>query len=471
MPTVIDSLIVEVGLDPSKFTKGQKEAVKSFSDAKDSAKKVGNDIEDVGKRSAEFLGVLQTRLIAVAGVVAGGLGLEKLAVQMTKQDAATGRLAYTLNTTTQQLDKWRNAAFLVGGTQEGVTSFISHLNNEYQNFKIHGTSEIIPYLRALGTSFEDSAGHAKPFEQVMREISARVSSMNPAEARVWLQSIGADEGSINLLIKGTGALDEYLKKAEQFGTLTPQQAENARKLAESYNSLSLAMTEWSRTVLNALTPALVKVQEFFAKSISERGDIPKTSLFGRLMSYFHMYPDANRPADQPASPVTGASPFPSRESRLDYYRKRAAERGFDPKVVEGVFRGEGFGGYVGDAGSSFGDFQLHYGGVAGGGNAVSGLGDTFTKKTGLNARDSSTWKQQFEFVLDQASSGGWSPWHGWNGSPWQGVPRGNASTSSDVRISNINIYPPNGDSDTIAASIGPAIKRNSLSFQGQGGNQ
>ncbi len=95
-----------------------------------------------------------------------------------------------------------------------------------------------------------------------------------------------------------------------------------------------------------------------------------------------------------------------------YIRQSAAKRGIDPDTAVRVARSEGLSTYIGDEGSSFGPFQLHYGGIAGGGNAVGGLGDEFTKVTGLHARDPSTWKAQVDFSLDQAAKGGWGPWHG-----------------------------------------------------------
>lgn len=470
MPTVIDSLIVEVGLDPKKFNQGQKDAIKSFTDAKDAAKRVGDDIEGIGKRSSEFLAVLQTRLLGVTSLIVGGLGIDHLVGQMIKQDEATGRLAYTLGTSTKELDKWRNAAYIAGGSSQGITNFIVGLNDEWGKLAATGQSSLIPFFQGLQVPIADSNNHLRSFEDVIKDVSDKVSKMNPQLARFWLKSIGADEDTINLLIRGRGALEDYLAAGEKFGTLAPKQAEAARKLGESYRTLSVALTEFSRTVLTALTPAIVKIEDFFAKSINDRNrTIPKTSIFGRFMDYFGLYKDETKaPSDQQG----GTSKFPSLAERIAYYRDQAAKRGIDPNVVESVVRSEGAGGYIGDHGSSFGDFQLHYGGVAPGGNSVPGLGDAFTAQTHLDARNSDTWKQQADFALDQMKSGGLGPWHGWKGGPWQGIPRGGASTSStDIKINSINIYPPNGDADTISSSIGPAIKRNALSYQGQGGPQ
>lgn len=112
----------------------------------------------------------------------------------------------------------------------------------------------------------------------------------------------------------------------------------------------------------------------------------------------------------------------------DYIARAAMARGMDPEIALRVARSEGLHGYVGDEGSSFGPFQLHYGNVAGGGNRVGGLGDVFTQQTGLNARDPNTWRYQVDFALDQAAKGGWGPWHGWKGSQWAGIPGDHKAT-------------------------------------------
>lgn len=102
----------------------------------------------------------------------------------------------------------------------------------------------------------------------------------------------------------------------------------------------------------------------------------------------------------------------------DYIRQSAVARGIDPNIALRVAGHEGLNVFDpsqpdrgGDGGSSFGPFQLHYAGM----NASmphAGLGDEFTKATGLDARDPSTWRQQVDFSLDQARRGGWGPWMG-----------------------------------------------------------
>jgi hypothetical protein len=123
---------------------------------------------------------------------------------------------------------------------------------------------------------------------------------------------------------------------------------------------------------------------------------------------------------QPVPPIGGGGGLPTLaqgvpsggQSAEALIRAAAPPRGIDPNTAVAVARSEGLNAYTGDNGSSFGPFQLHYGGVAGGGNAVPGLGDEFTRQTGLNARDPSTVGSQINFALDQAAKGGWGPFHG-----------------------------------------------------------
>jgi hypothetical protein len=469
MPTVIDSLIVEIGLDPSKFTKGQKEAIASFKQAEEAAKKAGSNIESAGARGAEFFGKLQTSILAVGAALVGtkvGGALLGLTQQMIQQDAASGRLAYRLETNVGALDRFRNAAYLAGGTMEGATGFVTSLTSEWQKLAATGESSLLPFFAGLGVKFSDEkTGKMRDFADVMRDVSAAVSKLSPAQANYWLKSIGADDGSINLLIRGTSELDKYMAMAARFGNLTTEQVENARKLELAQKNVNLAYTEWFRILTNLVSGPLIKLGEFAAKTIETRGNIDKRSIFGRALEALGLGKKESTGAATP----TGVGGFPSAAERVAYYRELGAKNGVSPDVLQKVVESEGLGKYVGDRGSSFGDFQLHYGGLAGGGMAVGGLGDEFTKKTGLDARDPKTWKEQAEFSVDYMKRNGLGPWHGWKGSQWAGIDRGQGGGTTN--IGTIIVQTQATDAQGVAAAIGPAIQRNSAATQSQSGPQ
>jgi len=111
-------------------------------------------------------------------------------------------------------------------------------------------------------------------------------------------------------------------------------------------------------------------------------------------------------------------PDNSQNAVEQYIRQRAAKYGVDPDVAVRVARSEALNVFDpskpdrgGDEGSSFGPFQLHYSGMSKS-MPHAGLGDEFTKTTGLDARDPSTWRQQVDFSLGYAGQHGWGSWMG-----------------------------------------------------------
>jgi len=167
-----------------------------------------------------------------------------------------------------------------------------------------------------------------------------------------------------------------------------------------------------------------------------------------------------------SSPAAAGPPLASALGGVaDYIRKAAQQRGIDPEIALKVAASEGLKSYTGDQGSSFGPFQLHYGGVAPGGNRVAGMGDDFTKATGLDARDPGTVNKQIDFSLDQAAKGGWRPWHGAKNTgigKWQGI---NRQLAGSVPTPDTVVAAPQAASPAPAApaqAAAPQIDRQAL---------
>lgn len=94
-----------------------------------------------------------------------------------------------------------------------------------------------------------------------------------------------------------------------------------------------------------------------------------------------------------------------------YIRQAAMRRGIDPDIAVRVAKAEGLAPGVwqsdidnnGVREPSYGPYQLYMGG---------GLGNEFERLTGKSAADPSTVFQQVDFALNQATRGGWGPYHG-----------------------------------------------------------
>lgn len=106
---------------------------------------------------------------------------------------------------------------------------------------------------------------------------------------------------------------------------------------------------------------------------------------------------------------------------VSYIHAACIRRGLDPRKALDVVRHEGLGRQriynVGDGGTSFGIWQLHF--------AYRGhrpaLGNIFMAETGLDPRNRNTWRQQTDFVLDYVKDhpNAWrTDWFGWQQVAW-----------------------------------------------------
>ena len=112
----------------------------------------------------------------------------------------------------------------------------------------------------------------------------------------------------------------------------------------------------------------------------------------------------------------------------NYISQQATLRGINPETAVGVARTEGLNNPVGDAGRSFGPYQLYVGG---------GLGNSFQKETGLNpANYEQNWPVQVQWFLNWAVQHGWNPGGVGLGSSYQAGTGGGSHGASLAGISN-----------------------------------
>lgn len=565
MATVIDSLVLELGIDPKKFTQGQRDAMAALRNFTEDARAQGQRVEEQTRRMEHVLGNFKREAISTLAVFLGGKGIKEFIGYITSLDASTARLGKTLNMSAEDVSQWQGAFKQIGGSAESANGAMAGLGGEMQRFLLTGQSSMLPVLSRLGVSLFDDNRELKTAGQLWLELADAVKDMKDTEKASFIGMIpGANQDMINLIIKGRPAMEAYLRAAREAGTTTKESAAEAERYQAALSRLDQSATNLGRSLVTNLTPALVaamdamkrfiqgptkeakeKFQSDYAPIAEKHGFDPKADSFweqlgsrvmgiptksGKQYKWGDPYASQGKSAAPASSfdeagfitPAPGARPAPAREpgslptvqsptlapgappgtpavpapgsapgqatvsEREAYIRTAAAARQIDPNVAVQVARSEGLGAraYVGDRGSSFGDFQLHYGGMASGGMAVKGLGDDFTKKTGLDAKDPATWKEQTDFALDRARQQGWGAWHGWKGLPFAGISPGAVgapaaavaasggqpsardaggggnTTTVTTTIGQVQVNAPQARSaDDIAQHIGPALDR------------
>jgi len=261
MPTVIDSLIVTLGLDPSGFKKGQKEAAQALLQSRQNFEKTGREIEHRAKSMTEFMSALRGNVLLLFAAFTGGRGLKQFMSDVTQSNAALGRMAPLVGTTARELSKWQGAVTSLGGDAKGVAGSIAALDRALVDISLVPSDNpaLLPYLRALGVSLQGANGKIKTATQLLPELNAAVQGLDKREASSILAKIGLNEDLIQVVIQSREEFRKTMADQERWGLLTEKQAKESMQLQRAIAGVTLSFTTLARQVLEAVNPALVSM--------------------------------------------------------------------------------------------------------------------------------------------------------------------------------------------------------------------
>jgi hypothetical protein len=470
MPTVLDSFVLEIGMDPKNFTKGQQEAYDALKKTQDQALRGGKDIEESSKKSINALGGIKTQALELFAVFTGGKGLIQFAQDTVRTNSQLGRLERNLNISSSTISKWQGVARIFGGDAATMAQTFTTMTDAVEGFKVGAISPLIAQYRELSAAGGTVIDTNKNIDQTLLDISANlvaINAKNPALAGFYGRRIGIDPGLYDILVKGPAAVQQMLDKMAQLEPVTKKATDAAGDLEQRWNNIGNKTESFGRKILNS----------GFGEKVGEAADLlnltpgkiwENLTTTGTWLGKSQTVPPNST---TPAAAVGGA--FSSQSEKEAYIRAAAIKRGIDPDVAMRVARSEGFDNFQstvvtrdGSREKSYGAFQLYTGG---------GLGNDFQKKTGLDPSDKNNERQGIDFALDNARSKGWGAFHGAKNnqiSQWQGIGQGGSTSTTEVNINgpiNINAGP-GADGKKMANDFTTTLKTQSFAAQAnQGG--
>lgn len=264
MSDIVDSLIIELGLDPTKYTKGSKEIMEQQKKLRESSEKTGKTIETAGEAAGVSIGGLRNQVIELFAIFTGGRGVKDFISMLTASDASTGRLSKTLNMSAENLSIWQGAIKTVGGSAEDIMGTFQNLSQQMEQFAITGQSTMIPYLRALGVSFTDAQNHIKTADQLVLDIvdSDRWKEMvqrDPAKALAFASGMGIDQNTVNLMLQGSDALRKVLAEQKELGSASPESVKAAQDFQKAWAEIDRTATDVGRKLFVDFAPLIMDV--------------------------------------------------------------------------------------------------------------------------------------------------------------------------------------------------------------------
>lgn len=254
MATVIDALVVTLGLDSSRFTADQQKAQDSVKKFGDQSEKTNKKAIDDTKKLGENFEKVKNAVIGLAAVVIGFNGLKEFVSSMVTGNAQLGRTSTLLNMSARDLDAWGHAVQSVGGTSEGFQQSMQNIAGNLQKFRMGmGGEETVTALARLGVQAKNGTVNLIDLSAAL----VRVKNAQGAQAALALgQQLGLDQGTFQLLLQGPQAVQALHDKMYALSGVTEENTQAAQRLQAAWAQFKEASSGAGNTLFSILTPAL-----------------------------------------------------------------------------------------------------------------------------------------------------------------------------------------------------------------------
>jgi hypothetical protein len=291
MPTVIDELTVEVGLDRAKFVEGRRALDDEISKGRKTLETFGKNVEEQGQKISEVFAFVKRGAVGILGAFIGGEAANFID-RVATMDAHTGRLARSIGATTKELGAWQNMMRSVGGTAEDANALFSTLNDTFMGIRMGNRMPPAPLAALLsrsGINPQSNITESDALQQIIRFLSTQT----PQQQRFWLkEGLGASENQIFLMMEfmrdPTNAAN--LKKMLEAFTPKPEDIERAQELQRQTSILMAALDNLARVGFPALTFIVNRLVDilgtFTSTGQKEPGD---TKITGPERSFWNWY--------------------------------------------------------------------------------------------------------------------------------------------------------------------------------------
>ena len=242
MATVIDSLVVELGLDPTKFNLQQREAFETAKRLEDQQLKAAKNVEHGAGRAAESFRGLRSAAVTAFAAVFGARGIAEFSVNALHAASAVGRLSRNLNIPTSVISRWQDLATIFGGDAGGMAASFTQMTDALQGWQRGKIDPIIAQYRALGaeggTLIDINRGVDQTFRDIAKNLKA-IEGRSPGGAGFWGRQLGLDPGIVDAMISKQHNINDLLR---QMQGITQDAANAAGDLERRWLSFTTSAT-------------------------------------------------------------------------------------------------------------------------------------------------------------------------------------------------------------------------------------
>jgi|GEM_PF-2973312 len=254
--TVIDALVVTLGLDNSQFQRNSKQSQQSLDQFSDQAQSDAKNVMRATRQMTQGFRSIRNELVGMLAVSVGGYGAGNLIANTIGDQAQLGRLSEDLRMSARDLDAWGRVMRSVGGTADDARQSMTGITDAVQAFALGQDGSTVPYLRSLGIEVANERGTARAPQEILTDMAEAFQGLSATEQRNVAQQTGLTDRMMYLLRQGPEKLTSALQQARQASNVTPESVEQSQKAQQAFAELGNEINGIWQTLYVSATPAM-----------------------------------------------------------------------------------------------------------------------------------------------------------------------------------------------------------------------
>ena len=269
MATIIDSLLIELGLDSSKFDKAQKKSIDELRKFDEANQKTSKNTQRSSKETALGFEKSRDALISFGGAFLGLAGMKEFVTTVTASNASLSRQSNLLGISAEKLQAWGGVAEGFGGSAASLQATFQNIESSIAKFSMGMGGENVKlglgYLR-----LEDK--DATDIVKISNALKEFKSAHTIQETKNIADLLGFDTDGYNMLLAGGPALQKLFDEYVKLNHLTPSLSENSKIFQEKTAKLIQSLTGLKNEGLDRLLPSLNNLSSYLTTNIEKFSD-------------------------------------------------------------------------------------------------------------------------------------------------------------------------------------------------------
>ena len=252
MSTVVDSLLITLGLDVSKFDAAQKKSVEQLRKIDDQAGKTNKNLQSGSKELTTGFSKATESLVAFGAAFA----IKGFVENMAQTNNQIGQNAHLLGLSAQELKTWGDILGTVGGKGEEFTQTMLGLQNSMARAQKGDASifQKMAFLPNAAEIFNLQTGEVD--QKKLADSLLELSKRNRALALDTAQTLGITKSMFLVYEKGGDTVEKLFNKFSPLNKDLDKNAESAKRLTEQWNNFAKELESQGNSLLNTYNPFL-----------------------------------------------------------------------------------------------------------------------------------------------------------------------------------------------------------------------